>query len=199
MHTSSYDEAINLPSEEAVTTALRVNQIMQHESGITNVSDPLGGSYFIESLTGKMEEEIFKTIDVIEKKGGFTKCMVSGWFKAQIEKEAYEWREKVNKGEITIVGMNKYKKEEQFDVPVFTLEQEKTEKIAIERIKKWKKNRNNTKVKSALEKVKKCAKEFEIIEQAGMLMPAVFEAMESKCTIGEVTEVLFETLGTSYP
>ncbi len=199
MHTSSYDEAINLPSEEAVTTALRVNQIMQHESGITNVSDPLGGSYFVESLTGKMEEEILKIIDVIEKKGGFTKCMVNGWFKEQIEKEAYEWREKVNKGEITIVGMNKYKKEEQFDVPVFTLEQEKTEKIAIERIKKWKKNRNNTKVKSVLAKVKKCAKDFEVIEQAGILMPAVFEAMEAKCTIGEVTEALFETLGTVYP
>ncbi len=199
MHTSSYDEAINLPSEEAVTTALRVNQILQHESGITRVSDPLGGSYFIESLTGQMEEEILKIINEIEERGGFTKCMVTGWFKDQMETESYTWREKVRKGEITIVGLNKYKKEEEFDVPVFTLEQEKTEKIAVERIKKWKQNRDNSAVKSALLKVKERAKEFETIEQAGILMPAVLKAMEAKCTIGEVTEALFEILGTVYP
>jgi len=199
MHTSSYDEAINLPSEEAVTTALRVNQIMQSESGITRVSDPLGGSYFMENLTGKMEEEIQKVIDEIEERGGFTRCMTDGWFVEWMETEAYNWREKVNKGEITVVGLNKYKKEEQFDVPVFTLDQEKTEKVAIERIKKWKQDRDDSAVKSALSKVKERAKEFETFEQTGILMPAILEAMEVKCTIGEVTEALFETLGTVYP
>lgn len=199
MHTASYDEAINLPSEEAVTTALRLNQIIQHESGITRVSDPLGGSYFVEYLTGKMEEEVLKVIDEIEERGGFTKCMTTGWFKEQIEREAYNWRERVNNGEISVIGLNKFKAEEKFDVPVFTLEQEKTEKVAIERIKRWKENRDNAQVRSVLSKVKTRAKEFETVEQTGRLMPAVLEAMEAKCTIGEVTEALFEALGCVYP
>lgn len=199
MHTSSFDEAISLPSEEAVTTALRTNQILLHESGITRVSDPMGGSYFMESLTDKVEEESQKIIDIIEGRGGFTKCMTDGWFKGLIEKEAYTWRERVNKQEITVVGLNKFKAEEKFDVPVFTMDQQKTEKIAVERITKWKKNRNQAEVKSALAKVKAKAKEFETVEQAGILMPAVLEAMGAKCTLGEVTDALFEVLGCIYP
>ena len=199
MHTSSFDEAINLPSEEAVTIALRTNQILQHESGITRVSDPFGGSYFIESLTDQMEEEAWKIIDVIEKQGGFAKCMTNGWFKGQIEKEAYEWREKVNKNETVVVGLNKFKKEEKFEVPVFTMDQEKTEKIAVERIKNWKANRDQAQVKSALSNLKTRAKEFESFEQTGILMPAILEAMEARCTIGEVTAALFEILGCIYP
>jgi len=199
MHTASYDEAITLPSEEAVTTSLRLNQIIQHESGITRVSDPLGGSYFVEYLTNEMEKKVQEVIDEIETRGGFTKCMTTGWFKEQIEREAYDWREKVNKGEISVIGLNKFKAEEKFEVPTFTMDQENTEKIAIERIKKWKANRDNTLVKSVLSKVRDRAKEFETLEQTGILMPAVLEAMEAKCTIGEVTGALFEVLGCVYP
>jgi len=198
-HTASYDEAVNLPTEEAVTTALRINHVIQHESGITRVSDPLGGAYFIEHLTDKMEEEISVLIEEVERRGGFTKCMTDGWFKRHIDREAMNWREKVDNNEITVVGINKYQTKETYDIPVFALEQENIEKIAIERVQKFKQNRDQAQVKSALSKVKSQAKEFESIEQAGILMPAILKAMESKCTVGEVTEALFETLGCVYP
>ena len=198
-HTASYDEAVNLPTEEAVTTALRVNHILQHESGITRVSDPMGGSYFVEHLTDKMEEEISGIIEEVEKRGGFTQCMAEGWFKQQIDKEAIRWREKVDNNELTVVGINKYQTKETHDIPAFTLEQEDIEKIAIERIEKFKQNRDQIKVETALSEVKLQAEAFESIEQAGILMPAILKAMKAKCTVGEVTQALFDTLECIYP
>ncbi len=198
-HTASYDEAINIPTEEAVTTALRVNHVIQHESGITRVSDPLGGSYFVEDLTDKMEQEISALIEEVETRGGFTKCMADRWFNRQIDDEAMSWREKLENNELTVVGLNKYKTEESHEIPAFSLDQERIEKTAIERVKKYKQNRDQARVKATLAEVKAKAEAFESIEQAGILMPAILAAMEARCTVGEVTEMLFEAMGCVYP
>ncbi|MDY7032257.1 MAG: methylmalonyl-CoA mutase family protein [Thermodesulfobacteriota bacterium] len=199
IHTSSYDEAISLPSVESATTSLRVNQIILHESGVSKVCDPLGGSYYVEWLTERLEQETWKIVDEIEKRGGFTNCMETGWLWNLLDKRIRDWRHEVDHEERVIVGVNKYRQEEAMEVPEFTVDQEKVERLAVERIKKWKGARNQGDVKDALKKIEKVAKEYESIDQAGALMPVLMDAAAAKCTVGEMTDVFFQVYGCAFP
>ncbi len=199
LHTSSYDEAISLPSEEAAATALRVNQIVLHETGVAKVSDPLGGSYYVEWLTKRLEEEALKVIGEIESRGGYTKCMETGWLWNLLDQRIKGWRQEVDEGTRVIVGVNKYRQEETVEVPEFTMDQGEVERLAIERIKRWKESRNQGEVKNALKEIEKAAREFESVEQTGGLMPVLIDAARAKCTVGEMTEVFFQVYGCVFP
>ena len=195
IQTNSYLEALSTPTEESHILALRTQQIILHETNIPNVSDPLAGSYYVEWLTSKMEEEIFLVIEQIDKRGGFVKCWESGWFKEEITKSAYEWREKIDRGEKIIVGLNKYVTEKEQKVPVFKYPE--IEEEALRRLKEYKEKRDNEKLKGALQRLRKVAVLVNETwpEHSGELMPAVIEAAKAEATLGELQGILREVFG----
>jgi len=195
LHTCSYDEAIGLPSEDAVRTAIRVNQIILHETDIPYVSDPLGGSYYVEWLTNKVEQEATKVINEVEGRGGFHKCVEDGWLRRLLESQMLKWRQQLDSGERTIVGLNKFKAEEKMAVPPFVVRAKETAEIAVEQVKKWKANRNSARVTKAIDDVKDAMRKYDSIEKAGILMPALLEAARAKCTLGEMMGAIYEVTG----
>jgi methylmalonyl-CoA mutase N-terminal domain/subunit len=102
----AYDEALNIPTEEAVTLSLRTEQIILEETEIPAICDPLAGSYYVEWLTNKLEEEAYKILSKINDMGGYVKCWESGWLKSQVDNSAYNWRKQVDSGERVIIGVN---------------------------------------------------------------------------------------------
>jgi methylmalonyl-CoA mutase N-terminal domain/subunit len=185
---AAYDEALAIPTEEAETIALRTGQILLHESNIKNVTDPLAGSYYVEYLTRRIEEEVCKMLEKIEDRGGFVKCWEEGWFRSQIEEEAYKWRKMLDRKERIVVGVNEYRTEEKTEVPVFRVDPE-VERIMIERLEEFKKKRDNRKVKASLEHVR------DIAGDGGELIPALIEAARADATLGEMMDVLREVYG----
>ena len=195
MHTNSYDEAIGLPSEEAVRTAIRINQIVLHETGVPHVTDPMGGSYYIETLTNEVEEAGKKVMSEIESRGGYFQCIKNGWLRGLLEKQSIKWRQEVDSGERAVVGLNKFTIDEEEVVPAFTIYQPEIEEEVIKRIETWRANRDNSKVKDSLEKVKESMSNYESVEKAGILMPSLIEAAKAKCTLGEMMEAIVEVSG----
>jgi methylmalonyl-CoA mutase N-terminal domain/subunit len=195
LHTCSYDEAIGLPSEDAVRTAIRVNQVILHETDIPYVSDPLGGSYYIEWLTNKVEGEANQVISQVESRGSFSKCIEDGWLRHLLEGQMLKWRQEIDNGERVMVGLNKFRTEEKMEVPPFVVKAKETAEIAAERVKRWKANRDNAKVKGALDEVKDAMQKYDSIEKAGILMPALLEAARAKCTLGEMMGAIYEVTG----
>jgi len=195
IHTSSYDEALSLPSEDAAITSLRVNQIILNESGAAKVCDPLGGSYYVEWLTDKLEKEAWKITGEIEKRGGFTQCMETGWLWNMLDQRIRTWRQEVDSGQRIIVGVNKYRQEEALEVPEFVVDQEIVEKMAAQRIREWKQSRNQNEVRNALKRVETAAREYMSVDQAGHLMPVLIDAARARCTLGEMVEVFFRYTG----
>jgi methylmalonyl-CoA mutase N-terminal domain/subunit len=186
--TAAYDEALCIPTKESETVALRTGQILFHESNVKNVIDPMGGSYYVEYLTKRIEEEVYKTLEEIEKQGGFIKCWESGWFRRQIEQEAYKWKEGVAKKTKIVVGVNKYVTGEETQVPVFRVDP-RVEKTMVERVKEFRKKRDNSKVAVYLDRLRK------VVKDGGELMPALIEAARADATLGEMMDVLRREYG----
>ncbi len=195
LHTCSYDEAIGLPSEEAVRTAIRVNQIVLHETDIPFVSDPLGGSYYVEWLTNKIEEEANKVIKEIEGHGGFSKCVESGWLRNLLERQILRWREQVDREQKVVVGLNRFRTEKSAEVPAFAVKAAEAGELAVAHVRKWKADRDNNKVKEALDNIKQTMRKYDSVEKAGILMPALLEAARAKCTLGEMMGAIYEVTG----
>ncbi len=198
IHTSAYDEALGIPTEESAELALRTQQVILHETNIPNVSDPLAGSYYVEWLTSEVEKEAMKLIGKIDEIG-YIKCWEKGWFKQELFRSAYNWRESVDKGERIIVGLNKYQKEEEGKkVPVFQIDP-RVEEIAVQRVREYRKNRDQAKVKQSLENLEKVVTEVkEEWPRGGDLMPAVVEAARAQATLGEMSGVLKKVFGWGY-
>ncbi|MFC1965102.1 methylmalonyl-CoA mutase family protein [Chloroflexota bacterium] len=195
LHTCSYDEAVGLPSEDAVRTAIRVNQIILHETGVPSVSDPLGGSYYIEWLTDKIEEEATNVMNQIEGRGGFCKCVEDGWLHRLLRKRVIKWRQQVDAGERTVVGINQFETEEKVEVPPFAADIKEAAETAIKRVKKWKSSRDNAEVLQALGNVEETMGDFDSVEKAGILMPALIKAARAKCTLGEMMGAIYKATG----
>ncbi|KAA0008076.1 MAG: methylmalonyl-CoA mutase [Thermoplasmata archaeon] len=188
LHTNSMDEALALPSEKAVLIALRTQQIIAEESNVTNTVDPLGGSYYIEWLTDKMEEEVYKYFDRIEQLGGVIPAIEKGFFQREIAESAYRYQREVDEMKRVVVGVNKYQLDEPISIPILKVD-EKGERIQIERLKKLRRERDNAKVEKALNALRKAAEGDE------NLMPYILDCVKAYATLGETCDVLREVFG----
>ncbi|MBD3204295.1 methylmalonyl-CoA mutase, partial [Candidatus Woesearchaeota archaeon] len=162
LHTNSKDEALALPTEESVRTALRTQQIIAEESNVINSIDPLGGSYFLENLTDEIEKRTTELMDQIEKKGGMVECIESGYVQREIQKKAYEFQKKVEDKEKIVVGVNKYGSGKKSDIRLLKVDSG-IEKQKIRKLKELKKTRKNKKVKELLSELKTAAENKENI------------------------------------
>ena len=196
---ASYDECLNIPSQKAAQIALRTGQILFYETNMANVIDPLGGSYYVEWMTNKIEEEAYKILDTIEEKGGYLKCWESGWFRSELAREARIWQESIDKKERTIVGVNEYIIDEEDHSPLFRV-RKGTEEEAIERVKAFRAQRNNEKAQAALNSLRIAIEELKNNwpQSCGKLMPVMVDAFRADCTVGETQGLLKEVLGYGY-
>jgi methylmalonyl-CoA mutase N-terminal domain/subunit len=195
LHTCSYDEAVGLPSEEAVRTAIRVNQVMRHETGIPAVSDPLGGSYYLESLTGRIEEEAARMMSGIEERGGFCKSVEDGFLRHLLSDHVIRWREDLDAGQRTVVGVNRFKSDVRTEIPRFATDAGKASEVAVERIREWRRSRNEDESKRALANVEQAMRSYDTLEKAGILMPALISAARARCTLGEMMGAIYRADG----
>jgi methylmalonyl-CoA mutase N-terminal domain/subunit len=188
LHTNGYDEALNLPTEAAAGIALRTQQIAAFESGIADTADPLGGSYFVESLTNEVETEAWKLIEKIDSIGGSVTAIEQGFIQNEIAKSAYVYQQKIESGEKIIVGVNKFRNEQNITPPSFKID-ESIRQLQIDKIKSLKQSRDGQRSNACLQTIKDKAISGE------NLMPAVIDAVENYCTLGEISNTLRDVFG----
>jgi methylmalonyl-CoA mutase N-terminal domain/subunit len=190
LHTNSFDEAWALPTEQAVRVALRTQQVIAEETGVPNVIDPLGGSYYVEWLTEQLEEEAYKYFERIEAAGGLLKAIKSGYLQREIAENSYRLSRRVESRTDSIVGVNKYVEEEK--EPISTLKIDfRAQRSQARRVASVRKNRNPAKVKSALARVEKAYED----EDANSIEP-MMDAVQAYATLGEIVEVGKKVWGT---
>jgi methylmalonyl-CoA mutase N-terminal domain/subunit len=188
LHTNSMDEALALPSEKAVRIALRTQQIIAEESDVTDTVDPLGGSYYVEWLTSKMEEETYKYFDRVEQLGGVIPAIEKGFFQREIAESAYRYQKEIEEDKRVIVGVNRYKLDEEPTIPILKMD-EKGEERQIARLKRLRKERDAAKVQKNLQRLRNAAAKDE------NLMPLILDCVHSYATLGETCDVLREVFG----
>ncbi len=202
MEVSAYDEALAIPSAEAATLALRVQQVIQEESNVTSVSDPLAGSYFVEALTDQVAKAALEVVDKVEERGGYVAAQQSGWIRAEVEESAASWREEVDAGTRRIVGLNCYQTQEEQEPELFTVNPE-VERIAVERIREHRASRDAARWENAMHELEKVAKDFADLDVSELgsdrLMEAAIEAARADATTGEMMGVLKSALGWGAP
>ncbi len=190
LHTNSLDETLALPTEQSARIALRTQQIIAHESGVINTVDPLGGSYFIEELTDKMEKGCFEYIEKIDQFGGMVEAIEAGFPQREIWDASYQFQRAVDSGEKVVVGVNAYRmeKEDPFDV-LYIDESVTAEQIAL--LNKVRAERDSQKVLDALQALRTAAAEPET-----NTMPFIIDAVRVYATVGEISDALRDVFGT---
>jgi len=188
LHTNSLDEALSLPTEEAVRIALRTQQIIAEESGVANTVDPLGGSYFVEALTNQMEQGVWDYFRRIDELGGVIPAIEQGFFQREIADAAYEYQRRIESGEQIIVGVNAYTIEEETPIPILKIGPE-IEAKQRERLARVRRERNATRVKETLAEVRRAAQEGD------NLVPPILEAVKAYATLGEIIDELRGVFG----
>ena len=188
LHTNSRDEALALPTEDSVRVALRTQQIIANESGVTNTVDPLAGSYYVEALTDRIEQEASELIAKIDEMGGMIPAIEAGFVQRQIEDAAYTYQSQIESGDRVIVGVNKFQIAEKAAPPVFRVDASVGE-AQVQRTRKLRENRDNARVSSALEALEGAAR------GSDNLMPLILDAVRSYATLGEVCGVLRKVFG----
>ncbi len=188
LHTNGYDEALNLPTEEAAGIALRTQQIVAYESGVADTADPLAGSYFVENLTEKLEKEAWKIIGTIDAMGGSVNAIDEGFMQNEIARSAYDYQQKIESKDKIIVGVNSFISDTETVLPPFKVD-DNIRMIQIEKLKVLKSRRNNTKVAESLKNIKDHA------TNGQNLMPVVIDAVENLCTLGEIADTLRQVFG----
>ncbi len=188
LHTNGYDEALNLPSEEAARIALRTQQVVAFESGTPDTVDPLAGSYYIESLTNEIALASFQLIEKIDAMGGSVSAIEQGFIQDEIARSAYDFQRKVETGEKIVVGVNKFQSQESNPPPGFKID-DSIRTTQIEKLRQLRSSRDHGKCDQLLQIINDKASSGE------NLMPAVLEAVENKCTLGEIADTLREVFG----
>jgi len=188
LHTNSRDEALALPSEDAAELALRTQQIIALESGLTSYPDPFGGSYVIEELTENFYTEAMLIINEIDDIGGSIAAIENGYIENEITRSAYEYQRQVEEKERLVVGVNIHEKEDLSEQHIQNIDSKKVD-IHITRLKDLKKKRNNLEVQSSLSVLKRIAKTDENV------MPQIINCVRSKCTLGEISDALRKVYG----
>jgi methylmalonyl-CoA mutase N-terminal domain/subunit len=192
LHTNSFDEALGLPTEASARLALRTQQILAYESGLTDTVDPLAGSYFMEALTDDVESAARSLLDAIEKRGGSVAAIESGWMQSQIEEAAYVEARRQESGESMVIGVNKFAVEAMGPVPALSIDPD-LEMDQIERLSEWKRGRDQGIVNAALEEVSQAATTVD-----NLLYP-MKEALVAGATVGEVSGSLRRVFGSYRP
>jgi len=187
LHTNSRDEALSLPTEESVRIALRTQQIIAYESGVTKTADPLAGSYYLEYLTRELEAKATGLLERVEDLGGARKAIESGFVHREIQESAYSFQKSVDEGRTIIVGVNQFT--EGSSEPNIQRIDPKIERAQVRQLKKMKASRNTTRAKSALGRLSSSAKRQE------NLVGEILSAVRANCTVGEVSDVLREAFG----
>ncbi len=188
LHTNSMDETLALPSEEAVMVALRTQQILAEESGVTNVIDPLGGSYAVEALTSRIEKEAWCLIEKIDEIGGIVKAIEVGFPQKEIAESAYRFQRGFERGDKVMVGVNKYQVPEERSIPTLRVDPE-VERKQVDRVRKWKKEREAASLQASLQRVRQACEGKENV------MPSILDAVKRGATVGEICDVFRATFG----
>ncbi|MCK5125909.1 MAG: methylmalonyl-CoA mutase family protein [candidate division Zixibacteria bacterium] len=188
LHTNSMDETLALPSEKAVLLALRTQQIIMQETGVTNTIDPLAGSYFVEHMTDKIEAAAEAYFDEIERRGGVLQCIEEGYFQRELAKSAYRYQKEIENGERIIVGVNEYVMEEDIDIPVLRIDETVADN-QVASLNKIKETRDNDKTKRTLEELTECAK------GNGNTMKAILDCVRVYATEGEIVDAMRPVFG----
>jgi methylmalonyl-CoA mutase, N-terminal domain len=190
LHTNSFDETYALPTEDAATLALRTQQIIAEESGVAAVADPLGGSYFVETLTDQIEAEAIKYIDKIDGMGGIVKAVEEGYPQREIARAAYEFQRQVDSGERTIVGVNRYATSAEGDkIPTLKIDHG-PEQAQLERVRDLRTRRDEPRVRRALDQVREAVQDDTI-----NLMPPILDAVRAEATLGEICQIFRDEFG----
>jgi methylmalonyl-CoA mutase N-terminal domain/subunit len=188
LHTNGYDEALSLPTETAAGIALRTQQIIGYESGVTDTVDPLAGSYFVEQLTNEVEAEAWKLINKIDAMGGAVKAIEQGFMQEEIARSSYQYSKDIESGKKVIVGVNKFVAEETNDTPLLRVD-DSIRQVQSEKLKTLRSKRDNEKVQQCLSAIKEAAGTTQ------NLMPLVIDAVENLCTLGEISDTLRSVWG----
>jgi methylmalonyl-CoA mutase N-terminal domain/subunit len=192
LHTNSYDEALCLPTQQAVTVALRTQQMVAEESGATDTVDPLAGCYYVEAMTDKIEAEIDEYIKKIDAMGGTLVAIEQGFIQKEIQNSAYRFQKEIESGERAYVGINKYIMDEPPPTDLLKVDM-KVGEVEAAKLKKLRTERDQAAWKNALNKLREVSKTNENV------MPTVIEAVKAKATVGEICDVWREVFGEYRP
>ena len=190
LHTNSFDEALALPSEDAVRIALRTQQVIAHESGVVNTIDPLGGSYYVEQLTNELERQAYEYFDRIEKLGGVVAAIKENFFQSEIAEAAFHYQREVEAEQRVVVGVNRYKSEAEPEIEILRVDPA-LEPQQIARVQALRAGRDSAAVEAALARLKGDAS-----SDGRNLMPAIIDAARVDVTMGEICDAWRETWGT---
>src|SRR3989442_1724984 len=188
LHTNSREEALGLPTEDSVRIALRTQQIIAYESGVSRTADPLGGSYYLESLTRTIESQVTALIERVRQLGGARKAIESGFVHRQTQESAYKFQRSVDEGETVIVGVNRFKEGDQKGVSIQRISPG-VERRQVQQLRKFKNSRNKAKVKSALSRLESAA------SGEANLVDDILRAARSEGTVGEISDTLRKQFG----
>lgn len=195
IHANGYDEAVCLPTDQSMLLSIRTEQIAALETGVTNTIDPLGGSYYVESLTNELEERTWEYIKMIEDMGGMAQAMQDGWYHRLLREKPIERQQKVDSGEIPIVGVNTFRSEkEPYKVPIFKPDPAASREIQAEKLRKFREKRDKAKHAEAMKRLVEACNSDENV------YPYVFEAVKVGATFGEVSKAQVDAYGVwPYP
>jgi len=192
LHTNGKDEALSLPTEQSVRTALRTQQILAHESGVADTVDPLAGSYYVESLTDELEREAFDIIETVDGRGGMRQAIEDGWVQRQIQDVAFERQEEIESGDRVIVGVNEFTVDEDEHVDIEEVS-EQLQRGQRERVAALREERDSEAVEDALVALEEAARGDE------NLMPYIVDAVKAYATTGEICDAMREVFGEYQP
>jgi len=188
LHTNSMDEALGLPTEHAARIALRTQQVIGYESGVPDTADPFGGSFVIEHLTNEIERLAEDYIRKIDDIGGMLRAIEKGFVQREVEHASYEYQRRVESGEQTVVGVNRFEIEEAQNIPVLKIDPE-LERLQVERLRAIRTRRDPVQASRVLDRVEQAARTSE------NLMPCILEAVENYATLGEISDRLRNVFG----
>jgi methylmalonyl-CoA mutase N-terminal domain/subunit len=195
LHTNSRDEALALPTEESVKIALRTQHIIAAETGVSKTVDPMGGSYYIEYLTAKIEEEVNEYLKKIERMGGALIAVEKGFFQEEIRNNAYQLKKEIDENKRIIVGVNKYQDEQDVEPKINRIDPLMEQK-QLANLKEFKSNRDKSRVDQALSQLQKAAEKD---DDDNNLMPHIINAVKSYSTLGEISSTLRTVFGRYEP
>jgi methylmalonyl-CoA mutase N-terminal domain/subunit len=189
IHTNGFDEALALPTERSARIALRTQQVLAHEAGGTDTADPLGGAYFLETLTRELEEQARALIEHVDEIGGAVAAIEAGFVQGEVEQAAFQWQQEVESGERVIVGVNRFAEGDEEPIELHRLDPE-IERGQLERLARVRAERDAGAVEATLAEVRRVA------QGPDNLLPPMREALRTRCTVGEICGVLRDEFGT---